>query len=216
MRVLSALVAGGLAAAVLVPSAAQAKPATWTETGRAGYFSVTSVLQGDLAGRAGNWHTVVVVVNGAAGVSGTVADWTCADGVEPNFADVDAEWTCAPESMRTFVDAVDEDGASLVRVKVNRPTRNIVVHGRVDVTDGSDTHSIGWLHVRGHATGHSTLTVVDSEDGLVRTATQVRGTTKATGKALGLVLHRKGSEVSTSDLASVTTYARDADKDPIF
>ena len=81
-------------------------------------------------------------MSGADGVSGAVADWTCADGVEPNYADVGVEWTCTPESLRVIDDAVDDEGQSLVRLKINRPTRNLVVWGNVCVTDddGRDVH----------------------------------------------------------------------------
>lgn len=216
MRVVPALVASGLAAAALVPAAAQAGPVKWTQSSRVGYFSVTSVKQGELQGHPGNWHTVVVVVSGADGVSGTVADWTCADGVEPNFADVGAEWTCTPESLRTIEDAVDDQGASRVRIKVNRPTRNMVVRGNVSVTDDDGVKSGGWLKLRGHATGDRTVTVIDSEDGQTRTSTVVRGETKARGKVLGVVFHAKGFELSTSDLASVTSYARASNLLPRF
>jgi hypothetical protein len=217
MRVVPALVASGLAAAALVvPAAAQAAPVKWTESSRAGYFSLTSVKQGDLKGHQGNWHTVVLVVSGADGVSGTVADWTCADGVEPNFADVGAEWTCAPESYRTIEDAVDDEGASRVRITVNRPTRNLVVWGNVSVTDDEGLKSGGWLKLRGHATGDRIVTVVDSEDGQTRTSTVVRGKTKARGKVLGIVFHAKGFERSTSDLASVTSYVRTSKLLPRF
>ena len=217
MRVVPVLVASGLAAAALLPAAAQAAaPVKWTQASRAGYFSVTSVKQGELRGHEGNWHTVVVVVSGADGVSGTVADWTCADGGEPNFADVNAEWTCTPESLRTFEDAVDDEGVSLVRVKVNKSTRNLVVWGNVSVTDDDGVKSGGWVKLRGHAAGDRTVTVIDSEDGQTRTSTMVRTDSRARGKALGVAFHSKGFEVSSSDLASVTTYQRDVTKDPIF
>ena len=68
--------------------------------------------------------------------------------------------------------------------------------------------STGRLKLRGHATGDTTVTVVDSEDGQTRTETVVRGETRARGKLLGVVLHGPGFEVSSSDLASVTSYVR--------
>jgi hypothetical protein len=58
--------------------------------------------------------------------------------------------------------------------------------------------------------------VVDSEDGQTRTSTRVRTDSRARGKALGVTFHGAGFEVSSSDLASVTTYERDVTKDPIF
>lgn len=207
MRLTPVLVAGGLAAAVLLPTAAQANDvAARPATSRVGLVSVTAESQGDLPGRPGNWHTVVISINGSDGVSGEIADWTCADGVEPNYADVGAEWTCTRESYGTLAAATDEDGASLVRVVVNRPTRHLVARGLVTVTDDSGVSAMVRLRLQAVAGGDWTRSVGTGPDGS-RTVTIIRTGTRARGAVGTAVVRPQRWQISASDLVSVTTLA---------
>lgn len=206
MRLTPVLVAGGLAAAALLPTAAQADDAARPATSRVGLVSVTAESQGTLPGRPGNWHTVVLSINGSDGVSGAVADWTCADGVEPNYADVGADWTCTPESYGTLAAATDEAGASLVRVEVNRPTRHLVARGLVTVTDDSGVSTMVRLRLQAVADGDWTRSVGTSPDGN-RTVTITRTGTRARGAVGTAVVRAKDWQISASDLVSVTTLA---------
>lgn len=205
MRLTPVLVAGGLAAVALLPTAAQADDtAARPATGRVGLVSVTAESQGALAGRPGNWHTVVISVNGSDGVSGVVADWTCAEGVEPNYADVGAEWTCTPESYGTVAAATDEDGNSLVRVAVNRPTRHLVARGLVAVTDDSGVSAMVRLRLHAVADGDWARSVGTAADGN-RTVTITRTGTRARVAVDREVLRPADWQISASDLVSVTT-----------
>ncbi len=206
MRLTPVLVAGGLAAAVLLPTAAHADDAARPATSRVGLVSVTAESQGALPGRAGNWHTVVISINGSDGVSGAVADWTCADGVEPNYTDVGADWTCTPESYGTLAAATDEDGASLVRVAVNRPTRHLVARGLVTVTDDAGVSAMVRLRLQAVADGDWTRSVGTGPDGN-RTVTVIRTGTRARGAVDTVVVRPQRWQISASDLASVTTMA---------
>ncbi|MFN8190522.1 MAG: hypothetical protein U0R78_08775 [Nocardioidaceae bacterium] len=207
MRLTPVLVAGGLMAVALLPSAARADDvAARPAASRVGLVSVTAEAQGALPGRPGNWHTVVISINGSDGVSGVVADWTCADGVEPNYADVGAEWTCTPESYGTVAAATDEDGASLVRVAVNRPTRHLVARGLVAVTDDSGVSAMVRLRLQAVADGGWTRTVGTAPDGS-RTVTITRTGTRARGAVGDTAFRPKDWQISASDLVSVTTLA---------
>lgn len=208
MPVAPVLLAGGLMAALALPtSAAPVSPEPgWERVERTAVFSVTSVKQGDLRGHAGNWHTVVVSHNGADGISGVVADWTCPEGVEPNYQDSEETWVCAADSMVVLDDAVDEEGRSLVSARINRPTRNIVIKGDVLATDRDGVTSTGRIHIRGHARGPLTRTVTDAEDGLTRVVVDERAGTRALGRVLGIVIHHRGFHRDTSSLVSVSTY----------
>lgn len=208
MRVTPVLLAGGLAAALALPTgvASGAPDPGWLRADRTALFSVTSVKPGDLRGHAGNWHTVVVSVSGTDGIAGFVADWTCPEGVAPNYQDAEDDWVCAVESMVVLDDAVDEDGGSLLTVRVNRPTRQIVVQGEVLATDRDGVESTRRVHLRGHAFGSLTRTVVDAEDGSSRTVVAERDRTRARGRVLGIVIHHRGFLMDTSSLVAVTTY----------
>lgn len=207
MRLTPVLVASGLAALAMLPAPSQAVEAKpWVPTSRIGLASVTAEHQGELPGRPGNWHTVVVSLSGADGVTGVVADWTCADGVEPNYADVGAEWTCTPESYGTIAAATDEDGGSLVRVTVNRPTRTLLARGLVAVTDDSGVSTSMRLRLQVNARGEASVVAVDGEDGLTRTVTVTRTDSRARVRVAGVVVRPNAWEMSTSDLVSVTTW----------
>jgi hypothetical protein len=214
MRLSSVLLAGGLAAAALLPlSAAQAAPVGAVAMGpgaarvladRTALFSVTAVAEGDLADHEGNWHTVVVTANGADGVSGVVADWTCPEGVAPNFQDDEAAWLCAPESVLRLDDTFDENGISLLTLRVSRGAAKVVIEGEVEVTDPEGTEATGELRLVGRAYGARTRTVTD--DGVTRLVVDERGDTQARGDVLGVAVDQPGFEVDTSHLVALATY----------
>lgn len=208
MRHLSTLAAGALAAALtgLASAPATAADGGWTESGRVALFSATGLRHGPMAGHEGNWHSIVVSVNGADGVTGVVTDWTCPAGVAPDLADADPQ--CVAETTLTLGEARDADGESLVRVRVNRPTRNLEVTGKVAVTDAAGVESVGWIHFVGHAFGARTEQLSESADGLTRTYTATRDHTRVAGRVLGIRLHGRGFETTGSALVSVTTWTK--------
>lgn len=213
MRSVPAVLAAGLVAGVLLPASAQAVPdqtharTSWTRSGTVTLFSATAAERGQLADRQGNWHTVVLSV-GEAGISGVAADWTCPDGVQPNFADSGSEWTCTPESIRQLASVTDDDGAPMIRVQTKQKIRRLVVRGPVTVTDETDQVTSGSVLLRGRAVGDRTKAWVYSEDGRTRTVTTVRTQTRARGKVLGVKFRTPKWRVSSSDLVTVTTYTR--------
>jgi hypothetical protein len=224
MRITSALLAGGLATVVLLPlgSATAATPVPGYEAERVGLFSVASTVEGELPEREGNWHTMLVSVNGADGVSGLVTDWTCPDGVSPGgevpddsglvdviaFPDTARLATCTEVGSADIANAVDDEGASLLAVRIDRRAWGIQVRGEVSVTDAEGATSIGSLRLRGWARGPAARTVTRLQDGVTRQVLVTRVRTRARGNVLGISLHQNQAEVDTSELAALTTYVR--------
>lgn len=218
MRVSAALASAAVAAATTLPVAASAVPAPpgWVRGERSGLVSVVSVQSGALAGHDGNWHTVVLGLTGADGVSGVLTDWSCPDGVTPDYQSPGPDWVCVQNAVSTIDDAVDEDGTSLVTVSLNRTVRNLVVDGTVQVTAADGTMSTARLHLVAHAYGELARTVVDSADGLTRQVIEERSDVVARGRIAGVRLHRRGAENSASGLVAVTTWTRPGTSRPSF
>lgn len=208
MRLTRLLLVGGLTAALALPagSASATPDRAWVRADRTALFSLTAVAQGDLPGHEGNWHTVVLSVSGDDGIAGVVTDWTCAEGVEPNYQDAEDAWVCAVESRAVLDDLVDALGVSGLVVRVNRPTRNLLIHGEVLATDAEGVASAQRVHLLAHAYGPLTRTVTDT--GPTRVVVEERSRTRVRGRVLGLRLHRLGFAVDTSTLVAVSTYVR--------
>ena len=214
MRLSSVLLAGGLAAAALLPlGSAQAAPVGAVAMGpgaarvladRTALFSVTAVAEGDLADHEGNWHTVVVTANGDDGVSGVVADWTCPEGVAPNFQDDEAAWLCAPESVLRLDDTFDERRDLAAHALGEPGRRQGGDRGRGPGHRPEGTDSTGELRLVGRAYGARTRTVTD--DGVTRLVVDERGDTQARGDVLGVAVDQPGFEVDTSNLVALATY----------
>ena len=215
MRLSSVLLAGGLAAAALLPlSAAQAVLVGAVAMGpgaarvladRTALFSVTAVAEGDLADHEGNWqHTVVVTANGDDGVSGVVADWTCPEGVAPNFQDDEAGLALRPRvgaAARRHLRR-ERDLAPHAPGEPGRRQGGDRGRGRGHRSEG--TESTGELRLVGRAYGARTRTVTD--DGVTRLVVDERGDTQARGEVLGVAFDQPGFEVDTSSLVALATY----------
>jgi hypothetical protein len=208
-RLLAGLVAAGVAAGLvtLPASTASAGPVSdWLPYQRTGLVSVASVIPGTVAGRDGNWHTMLLSVNGVDGVSGQLVDWTCAPGVTPNYQDAEADWRCLAEGVWEISTAVDEDGRPLVDVLVDRGARRLVVEGDVLATDYDGGSSLEPIRLVARARGSAVRDVLRTKDGALRQITVIRDRTKVRGRVLAVRVNDPYASVEASSIVAITTY----------
>lgn len=214
MRLAATLAAGlfAVAAPVLAAAPSQALPVGesvqqgWMQTGSAVVFTATSVQPGTVPGRAGNWHTLVVSVNGDDGVTGMVTDWTCPDGVAPNYQDNEIAWACRAESRRSVASVLDETGTPLLHVDADPTGRSVVVRAAVLGSDTGGDQQAGTLVLKVHASGEVTRSVTRSHHGHVRRFDVVQPATRVHGRVLGITLRAEGAQVESSALISQTSW----------
>ncbi len=203
---IAGLAAAAAALVVLPAGSASARPvADWQSYQRTGLVSVASLIPGTLEDRDGNWHTVVLSVNGADGVTGQLVDWSCDPGVLPNYQDAEEDWICTAETVYDIANAVDEDGRSLVSVTVDGGARELVVTGDVVATDYDGGSSLESISVVARAHGPAYRSVLRAVDGSLREATVIRDHTRARGRVLGVKLHERFATVEASSLVAITT-----------
>jgi hypothetical protein len=208
-RLLAGLVAAGVAAgAVTLPTGpASAGPVSdWLPYQSTGLVSVASVMPGTVTGRDGNWHTLLLSVNGDDGVSGQLVDWTCAPGVRPNYQDAEEDWRCVADGVWEIATAVDEDGRPLVDVRVDRGARRLLVEGDVLATDYNGGSSLEPIRLVARARGSAVRDVVRTDEGALRQITVIRDRTKARGRVLGVRVNDPYASVEASSIVAITTY----------